>query len=559
MTIPSLKGAALRGPESHPRAYEPVVLILTIALSVLGALIGLHLVTTLGISANTSVIGALIAMLVGRVPARKLREMRSVHRQNLVQSAISGATFAAANSLLVPIGVPFVLGRPDLVWPMLLGAGIGLFVDSLVLYRVFDSKLFPARSTWPPGVAAAETIVAGDEGGRKAVVLGIGGLVGFLGSFVKIAGNALPVSAAGVALIGNIWALGMFGVGLGVNQYGQEWFDVDLNEMYIPHGFMVGAGLVALIQAVVLLARRQQEKAEDERAEREERDGRTAVGAQTAEAMRPTVDENGLRRALAHGYVLFVFGALVVALTGGILGDLSVIELIGWCLLAGFAALVHQLIVGLAAMHSGWFPAFAVTLIFMVLGLVIGIPTVPLALFVAYISATGPAFADMGYDLKAGWILRQGGTPYRLVERAGRKQQYIAQLVGFAVALAVVAVTWKSYFEGGEIPPVSKVYADTVAGGLTDTSTLTNILIWAVPGALIQFIGGPERQMGVLLATGLLILTPYACWFVLGALAFRIIWARVRGPEAASGELNLIGSGLIAGGSLTDVSRVVKG
>ncbi|GGV36123.1 membrane protein [Actinomadura cremea] len=553
MTMPSLKGAALRGPESHPRAHEPVVLILTIVLSVLGALIGLHLVTTLGISANTSVIGALIAMLVGRIPARKLREMRSVHRQNLVQSAISGATFAAANSLLVPIGVPFVLGRPDLVWPMLLGAGIGLFVDSLVLYRVFDSKLFPARSTWPPGVAAAETIVAGDEGGRKAVVLGLGGLVGFLGSFVKVAGNALPFSAAGVALIGNIWALGMFGVGLGVNQYGQEWFDIDLNEMYIPHGFMVGAGLVALVQAVVLLARRQQEKPGDGQ------DGRTAVGAQTDEAMRTTVDENGLRRALTQGYVLFVLGALAVALTGGILGELSVIELVGWCLLAGFAALVHQLIVGLAAMHSGWFPAFAVTLIFMVLGLVIGIPTVPLALFVAYIAATGPAFADMGYDLKAGWILRQGGTPYRLVERAGRRQQYIAQLVGFAVALAVVAVTWRSYFEGGEIPPVSKVYADTVAGGLTDTSTLTNILIWAVPGALIQFIGGPERQMGVLLATGLLILTPYACWFVLGALAFRIIWARVRGPEAASGELNLIGSGLIAGSSLTDVSRVVKG
>jgi uncharacterized oligopeptide transporter (OPT) family protein len=547
-TTPSLKGAGLHGPESHPRAFEPVVLILTVALSVLGAFIGLHLVTTLGISANTSVIGALIAMLVARAPLRKLRDMRSVHRQNLVQSAISGATFAAANSLLVPIAVPFVLGRPDLVWPMLLGAGIGLFVDSWVLYRIFDSKLFPARSTWPPGVAAAETIVAGDEGGRKAVILGIGGLVGFVGSFIKIAGNALPFSAAGVALIGNIWALAMFGVGLGVRQYGQEWFDVDLNELYIPHGFMVGAGLVALVQAVVLLARRAPESEEHA----------TAVGAETSEAMQNTVDERGLRRALTEGYVLFTLGALVVGLLGGVLGDLSPIELAGWCLLAGFAALVHELIVGLAAMHSGWFPAFAVTLIFMVLGLVIGIPTIPLALFVAYVAATGPAFADMGYDLKAGWILRQGGTPYRLIERAGRKQQYIAQLVGFAVALAVVALTWKSYFEGNQVPPVSKVYADTVAAGLTDTSTLTNILIWAVPGAIIQFAGGPERQMGVLLATGLLILTPYATWFVLGALAFRIIWNRVRGPEA-SGELNLIGSGLIAGSSLTDVSKVVKG
>src|SRR5690606_4381640 len=110
----------------------------------------------------------------------------------------------------------------------------------------------------------------------------------------------------------------------------------------------------------------------------------------------------GLRRALGEGYVLFVLGALVVALLGGILGELSPVQMLGWCLLAGFAALVHELIVGLAAMHSGWFPAFAVTLIFLVLGLVIGIPTVPLGLFVAYVAATGPAFADMGYDFKAG-------------------------------------------------------------------------------------------------------------------------------------------------------------
>lgn len=536
-----LKGADLNGPGSHPRAFEPVVLILTVVLSVVGAFIGLHLVTTLGITANTAVIGALVAMLVGRIPLRKLRDMRSIHRQNLVQSAVSGATFAAANSLLVPIAVPFVLGRHDLVWPMLVGAAIGLAVDTWVLFRVFDSKLFPAKATWPPGQAAAETMIAGDEGGRKAIVLGIGGVVGFVGSFIKVGGAALPFSAAGVALIGNIWALGMFGVGLGARQYGQEWFGVDLNALYIPHGFMVGAGVVALVQAVFLLVRREK---------------KTEV--ELPETERPTVDERGLRRALGEGYVLFTLGAVVVGLLGGVLGHLSPLAMVGWCLLAGFAALVHELIVGLAAMHSGWFPAFAVTLIFLVLGLVIGIPTIPLALFVAYVAATGPAFADMGYDLKAGWIVRRGGTPYRLVERAGRKQQYIAQLVGFGVALVVVALTWQSYFHGGEIPPVSKVYADTVAHGLTDTHMLMNILLWAIPGAAIQLIGGPKRQMGVLLATGLLILTPYACWFVFGALVLRIVWTKVKGDKAEN-DLNLIGSGLIAGSSLTDVSRVVKG
>ncbi|MFC5824123.1 OPT/YSL family transporter [Nonomuraea insulae] len=542
------KGADLHGPESHPKAVEPVVLILTVLLSVVGAFIGLHMITTLGVSPNTAVIGALVAMLVGRVPIMHLRKMRSIHRQNLVQSAISGATFAAANSLLVPIAVPFVLGRTDLIWPMLVGAAIGLVVDSWVLYRVFDSKLFPGRAAWPAGVAAGETLVAGDEGGRKAVVLGIGGLVGFAGSWLRVGGAALPLSAAGVALIGNIWALGAFGLGLGVRQYSDEWFGLNLAEQYIPHGFMVGAGVVALAQAVWLLMRGKGGGSKQ-----------NAVEVRIPEAAVETVNERGLRRALVEGYVLFLLGAVVVAVLGGVLGELTPLQTLGWVLLAAFGALVHELIVGLAAMHSGWFPAFAVTLIFLVLGLVVGIPTVPLALFVAYVAATGPAFADMGYDLKAGWILRQGSTPYRLVEKAGRKQQYIAQLVGFGVALVVVALAWQSYFGDGQIPPVSAVYAETVKAGLTDSSTLVNLLLWAVPGALVQLVGGPERQMGVMLATGLLILTPYACWFVMAALVARVVWTRVRGKSEAEKDLNLIGSGIIAGSSLSDISRIFGG
>jgi uncharacterized membrane protein YeaQ/YmgE (transglycosylase-associated protein family) len=103
----------------YPAVLEPVPLILNIVLAVLGAIIGIHLITTLGITANTSVIGALVAMLVARVPLAQMRRFRSVHRQNLVQTSISGATFGAGNALLLPIAVPWALDRPDLVWPML--------------------------------------------------------------------------------------------------------------------------------------------------------------------------------------------------------------------------------------------------------------------------------------------------------------------------------------------------------------------------------------------------------------------------------------------------------
>jgi uncharacterized oligopeptide transporter (OPT) family protein len=190
-------------------AIEPVLLITTVVLSVLGALIGMHMITTLGVAANTSIIGALLAMLVGRVAIGQLATMRSPHRQNLAQTAVSAATFAAANSLLTPMAVLFAFGRADLVWPMLGGVVPALMIDAFMLYRLFGSRALPAQAAWPHGVAAAETIKAGDRGGRRAVVLGGAGAVGLTGSLL-----GLPMSAAGVAFIGNVWALSMFGLGL---------------------------------------------------------------------------------------------------------------------------------------------------------------------------------------------------------------------------------------------------------------------------------------------------------------------------------------------------------
>jgi uncharacterized oligopeptide transporter (OPT) family protein len=81
-------------------------------------------------------------------------------------------------------------------------------------------------------------------------------------------------------------------------------------------------------------------------------------------------------------------------------------------------------------MHAGWFPAFATALLFLVLGLLIGFPPVPLAFLVGLTASTEPAFADMGYDLKAGWILRGEGRERRL-EAQGRAQQFRAELLGF--------------------------------------------------------------------------------------------------------------------------------
>ncbi|MBT0772012.1 OPT/YSL family transporter [Kineosporia sp. J2-2] len=529
----------------HPRALEPLTLVVLAILSVLGAMIGLHMITTLGISPNTSVIGALVAMLVGRVAFMGLVRFRSIHRQNLAQTAISSATFGAANSLITPIAIPWATGRTDLVWPMLCGALMGLAIDVWVLYRSYGSSFLPAHGAWPSGVAAAETIKAGDSGGKQAALLGAGGVAGFALNFF-----GLPMSAAGVALIGNMWALLMFGIGLLINQYYPNFSDggVTLSSQYIPHGVMIGAGLVALVQAGFLLAGRSS----------------SAKGAPAPQALdendpslAPTVTVEALRRTFSIGYGLYVAGAIVLATATGIWGDMSVPAMIGWVLFAAFAAIVHELIVGLAAMHSGWFPAFAVTLIFLIFGLLLHIPTEPLIVLVGYCAATGPAFADMGYDFKAGWLLRREHRPYTAFELEGRRQQLLGGVIGFVVAAAMVALLWRSYFEAGDVPPVSTVYATSIVDGLTKPHMITTLALWAIPGALIQLIGGPKRQMGVLLATGLLVSSPNAGWLVLAALAVRVVWERTRGDQGEN-EMALVGAGLIAGDSIYSAGQILK-
>jgi uncharacterized oligopeptide transporter (OPT) family protein len=533
-------------PGRHPKVTEPFTLVLIVVLSIFGAIVGLQLITTLGITANTSIIGALVAMAVARVPLAFFRSFRSVHRQNLQQTAISGATFGAANALLLPIGIPWALGHPDLVWPMLIGATAGLLIDSYILYRVFDSRIFPASGTWPPGVAAGETIIAGDQGGRRAQILGGGVAVGLLGSIFVAPG---AMSAFGVAFIGNIFALTMFGVGLLVNGYFEPLFGLSLADYYVPSGVMIGAGLIALVQVVSIIRRRGDGEEEAE----------TAAGATSEVEAGPgiTTDERSLTQGLSIGFGLYLVAGVVLAAVGGIIAEMSPLQLVVWVVYAAIAAMVSELIVGLSAMHAGWFPAFGTALAFLGVGIIIGFPAVPLALLAGYTASTGPAFADMGYDFKAGWLLRRPANSVDF-EREGRLQQYFADLMGFAVGLVIVALAWRTYFSQDLIPPVDLVFADTIEAGTSEgLSAVGLLLLWAIPGALIQWLGGPSRQMGILFATGLLITFPAAGWAVLLGILIRFVIQRSYG-ERAETPMTIAAAGIIAGDAIYGFSSIFR-
>jgi len=513
------------GSRIHPRFIELGSLLLITPLCVVGAIIGVQLIVTLGITANTSLIGALAGMALARIPLNMFIRYRSIHVQNLAQSAISAATFGAGNALMLPIGIPFVLGRPELVPALFAGVFLAMLMDGYMLYRMFDSEVFPATGAWPPGAAAAEAIRAGDEGGRKAAVLGIGVLVGIIGNWVIA---PAVMSAFGVAFIGNIWALSMFGIGLLLRGYSSMLFGGifpggDIAKAYVPHGMMVGAGVVALIQVAIIIL-----------------GGRTAH-TDDASAMRSPAE---VRLSLGLGSLAYLAVALLIALLGGLAAQLSVGMLLLFLVYAAFAALVHELIVGLAAMHSGWFPAFAVALITLVIGMLIGFPPVALALLVGFSAATGPAFADMGYDLKAGFMLRGYGSD-PVFERDGRRQQLLAAMFAFVVAGVVVLIAYPGFFAQNLVAPVDRVYVATIKAGAS-ADVAWSLAIWAIPGAIIQFLGGPRRQLGVLLSTGLLILFPLAGWAVLVGIACRVVWERFAKAEG----MEVFGAGVIAGDAL---------
>lgn len=526
----------------HPKAYAPHILILNIVMSVLGAIIGLELIVRTGVAPNTSIVGALFAIIISRIPIAILKKYQSIHCQNLIQTSISGATFSAANCFLLPIGVPVIMGRMDLMYPMLIGSFLATIIDATILYKTFDSEMFPAEGAWPPGVASAESILAVVQKGKKALLLLAGMGIGIGGKMIGIPTDLLGVSwfgdfaamaalGVGSLVIGiiktNGFIIDIFGTSLPVitDLFG-EGADLMARPMfqYMPHGIMIGAGLISLIQCGRMLLKKS--------------DGNSAAGKFSSSMA-------NMKKALGGGYVAYLIVAVLLAVITGIWSDMSMFQLIIWVIFSAFAAIASELIVGISAMYSGWFPGFATALIFLIVGMLIGFPAIPLGILVAYTSATGPAFSDMAYDLKCGYILRGCGQDQEL-ELEGRKQQYYSEIIGFVVAFVLVAIMAGKYFDQGLFAPVDATFAATIEAG-AGAGVAKWLVIWAIPGAIIQLLGG-SRQVGILFATGLLVGSTINGLTILIALVLRYVLVK-RNKENEQ-TLNILGAGSLAGAAL---------
>ncbi|MDU1910965.1 OPT/YSL family transporter [Fusobacterium sp.] len=483
-------------------AFEPNIIITGVILAVLSAVICMQLIGNVGVTPNTSLIGAIFAMILARVPLSQLSSYKSMERQNMLQTIVSGAGFAAANCGFIAVGILWGLEKVEYILPMAIGCILGTTISIITVGKLFDSPLFPAQGAWPPGVATASAIQAGDEGGKKGRRLIEGLVLGVIGSYFK-----LPVAGIGIVFIANIFSMAGLGVGLVLRGYSKQIFslfgmvDFNLGATKIPQGIMIGAGIVALLQSLYIIFKNRKN---DE---------------QLTNSV--TVSSKDSKKSLVYGFGGLIAASIVTAVITGIFSDMSVSEMAVWVLWCAFSSLVAMLLVGMAAMHSGWFPAFAISTIFMTVAILLGFKPLAIAVMTGFIGSVGPCFADMGYDLKAGWILR-GKSEDKEYEKYGRKQQVIIEAIGGIIGILVVLLFSKALMSQNVIPPISKVFATTITAG-ADPAALKEMLMWAIPGAFIQFIFG-KKMVGVLFATGLLLNSPIYGIGVLIAVTVRLIF-----------------------------------
>lgn len=498
-------------PSQHdsPRAFEFPGVAFYLLLAALSAAICTQINVRLGITPNTAVVGVVAAMALGR---KVFPYFASPERQVLVETATSAGGFAGANIALVSLGILYLLGLSRLVFPLLVGITTGMLADIWLAYRLFGTTAFPAHAAWPDGEAVGQVIMAGDEGGARARRLLQGVAAGAIGRLLQ-----LPMAGVGIAFIGNPWALGALGIGLVLRGWVGRLLHFDWEHSYVPQGIMIGAALAQVGQTLLLLR-----------------------GPAAQAKMPPQVSNTRHNTPIGSGLHLGVF--LVCAAAMMALGRLDrtmpSAQLLLWLGFAAVAAWLHTLIVGYCAMLSGWFPSFAVGVALLLVGLTMRFPLPALALLAGFILSTGPQFADLGYDLKSGWLVRGKGRDGAR-EAAGRFQQFLLQQVGAGVGIAIAAAVASFYFRASLIPPMSRVFAATASLVMDPAGTKT-LALASVGGGALQLIGGPGRALGILFATGLLLVNPiYGVGLLVALVVRRLVepdFMAIRAPGLIAGD-----------------------
>ena len=144
--------------------------------------------------------------------------------------------------------------------------------------------------------------------------------------------GVIKTNAFGFSLFGHpiTFVSNLFGAGFDPSQ---------LAFTYMGHGLMIGSGMVALIQCGKMLLAKNADN--------------SSAASQFTSSMK------GMRGAMGKGFLAYTVVALGLAVVCGFLSEMNPAMFVLWILFAAMSALVSEMLVGVAAMHSGWFPGFA--------------------------------------------------------------------------------------------------------------------------------------------------------------------------------------------------------
>ena len=353
---------------------------------------------------------------------------------------------------------------------------LATIVDGFLIYKVFDSPCLRNQPV-PSGIATSETILALANRGKRSLLL-------FVGMGAGVAGKAIgiPMDLFGVSWFGNVIAMMAFAsAALPRGSLIPMWtaavsMDGVVPTMitYLPHGMMVGAGMVSLVQAALVLGKKEQEEQKSWPLRMRPASAPLPWKACASPSALASCCSSALRSCWRSPPVSTQTWALVSSWSGSSLQPSLP------SLLSSFAACLQCTPAGS--------PAMATALIFLMVGIMMGFPQWRLAFWLR--TPLPPALHSPTWqtDLKCGWILRgRGANPE--FEKAGRKQQFISELLGYCVAFVMVLLLANTYFDQGLFVPTTKTFIATIDAG-ANIEVAKWLLIWAIPGAVLQILGG---------------------------------------------------------------------
>ena len=560
---------------------EQVMPEFTVLSVVLGALLSVifgaanaYLGLRVGMTISASIPAAVISMAI----VRGLLRRKSILENNMVQTIASAGESLAAGAIFT-LPALFMWGQNPSPWVMglitFVGGTLGvLFMVPIRRYLIVGQHgILP----YPEGVACAEVLVAGEEGGTGAYYLTVGGLIGFiykyLGDGMKLFPTEIEWALPGIknAAIGMDVLPSLLGVGFIVGPKISSYMfagaifgwlmviplitffgesvtvplfpsSVPLGELdywglwgsylrYIGAGAMLCGGLISLIKELPMMFSSFKEAMK-------------GYGQKGGEKVRTDTDLSPT--VLVVGVVaMIVLMAVLPQIPVGWLGALLV------AIFGFFFVTVSSRLVGMVGSSSN--PVSGMAIATVLLSAIVmrvtgwtGLSGMMAALAVGAVVCTASAVAgDISQDLKTGYLL--GATPWR---------QQVGELIGVVASASVIGFTlivlnqaWG--FGTAEVPAPQATLMKMIIEGVFSANLPWVLVILGVVFAIVLEI----LQIPVLpVAIGLYLPIHLSTPIMVGGLIRGILERMTRrNPEEQKEKVEvgvLYGSGLIAGEAL---------